>query len=115
MNLFPLSEYTDFYEKTKYQLTLRLSIAVCFMLAILGVTFVLFDQDVAYLNFIGLILCLGIVTLTILTKKYQIAAILFTLSGSSLCIFTLLSLKSDFHFVVESNRLKVIFSPDCPR
>jgi len=99
MNLFPLSEYTDFYEKTKYQLTLRLSIAVCFMLAILGVTFVLFDQDVAYLNFIGLILCLGIVTLTILTKKYQIAAILFTLSGSSLCIFTLLSLKSDFHFV----------------
>ena len=69
------------------------------MLSILGVTFLLFDQDVVYLNFIGLVLCLGIVAIIILTKKYKIAAILFTLIGSSLCIFTLLSLKSDFHFV----------------
>ncbi len=99
MNLFPLSEYTDFYEKTKYQLTLRLSIAVCVMLVILGVTFVLFDQDVMYLNFIGLLLCIGIVALILLTKKYNIAAIFFTVIGGSLCIFTLLSLKVDFLFV----------------
>lgn len=99
MNLFPVSDYTDFYENTRYQLTLRLSIAASLMLTILGVTFMIFDLDLMYINFVGLIVCLTIVVLILFTKKYKIGAILFTVIGGAFTILTLLFLKTNCHFI----------------
>lgn len=99
MKLFSLNDYNDFYEKTKYQLTLRLSIAICFILTLLGITFIAFDLEVVYLNFIGLAVTLAIITLVLITKKYKVAAAIFTITGGLLTIYTLLSLNYDYHFV----------------
>lgn len=93
------NDFNDYYEKTKYQLTYRLSIAVATMLLILGITFIILKEPVIYLTAAGFAACIGFVVYMRLTKKYKLAAILFTLTGSSLSILTLLTIKDAFHFV----------------
>lgn len=93
------SDYDDHYERTKFQLTLRLSIAVAAILFILGISFIVLNQPVIYLTLAGFLGCLGFVLYMRITKKYKLAAILFTITGSSLSILTLLALKDAYHFV----------------
>lgn len=95
----PSSDYDDYYEKTKFQLTYRLSIAVAVILIILGISFYLLEEPVLKLNLVGLAACISFVLYMRLTKKYKIAAFLFTITGSSLSILTLIFLVDSYHFV----------------
>jgi two-component sensor histidine kinase len=90
---------SDFFEQSRYQLTLQLNIFLGIILAILGVSFYLLDQDVFYLNSIGLLSCISLTILQITTKNYKLPALLMSIIGNTLTILTLLLLKNSFHFV----------------
>lgn len=90
---------SDFFEQSRYQLTLQLNILLGIILAILGISFYFLDQDVIYLNSIGLLSCISLTILQITTKNYKLPAILLSIIGNTLSILTLLLLKDSFHFV----------------
>ena len=90
---------SDFFEQSRYQLTLQLNILLGIILAILGISFYFLDQDVIYLNSIGLLSCISLTILQITTKNYKLPAILMSIIGNTLSILTLLLLKDSFHFV----------------
>lgn len=90
---------SDFFEQSRYQLTLRLNIFLGAILLILGITFFFLDQDVIYLNSIGLLSCASLTILQITTKNYKLPALLMSIIGNTLTILTLLLLKDSFHFV----------------
>lgn len=90
---------SDFFEQSRYQLTLRLNIFLGVILLILGISFFFLDQDVIYLNSIGLLSCASLTILQITTKNYKLPALLMSIIGNTLTILTLLLLKDSFHFV----------------
>lgn len=90
---------SDFFEQSRYQLTLRLNIFLGVILLILGISFFFLDQDVIYLNSIGLLSCVSLTILQITTKNYKLPALLMSIIGNTLTILTLLLLKDSFHFV----------------
>jgi two-component sensor histidine kinase len=90
---------SDFFEQSRYQLTLRLNIFLGIILTILGTSFYFLEQDVFYLTVIGLISCIILTIVLIITKSYKIPALILSIIGNTLTILTLLLLKDSFHFV----------------
>lgn len=90
---------SDFFEQSRYQLTLRLNIFLGIILTMLGTSFYFLEQDVFYLTVIGLISCIILTIVLIITKSYKIPALILSIIGNTLTILTLLLLKDSFHFV----------------
>lgn len=90
--------YNDYYEKMRFQLTLRINIILMVILLFLGATFYIMEQPVTFLTLIGAGLCGGFIAILVLTKKYKLTASLFTGIGISMTIYTLLSVDNAYHF-----------------
>ena len=72
---------SDFFEQSRYQLTLRLNIFLGIILTILGSSFYFLEQDVFYLTVIGLISCIILTIVLIITKSYKIPALILSIIG----------------------------------
>lgn len=94
-----LIDYQVFYEKIRFDLTLKLNFFIVIMLCFLSATFYFLDAITFYSTFIGLFLCTGLLVLMKTTKKYRIPAKIFTIGGTILSISTLLLIKDVHHFV----------------
>jgi two-component sensor histidine kinase len=90
---------SDFFEQSRYQLTLRLNVFLVIILTILGTSFYFLEQDVFYITAIGIVSCIILTTVQMITKSYKIPALILSIIGNTLTILTLLLLKDSFHFV----------------
>ncbi len=90
---------SDFFEQSRYQLTLRLNVFLVIILTILGASFYFLEQDVFYLTAIGIVSCILLTIVQLITKSYKIPALILSIIGNTLTILTLLLLKDSFHFV----------------
>lgn len=99
MKLSHISIYEDYYEKTRYQITLRISLVIGLILLALGITFIILDQPATAVTLSGVAICAALAGFVAYTKQYKVGAWLFMATGTVLSIYTLLSFKEVFHFV----------------
>jgi two-component sensor histidine kinase len=99
MKLSPTSEYEDYFEKSRYQITFRISVVLALILLVLGISFIVLDQPASTVTFSGVLICIGLGVHVAYTKKYKVGAFLFATIGTFLCVFTLITFTNVFHFV----------------
>ncbi|NOQ74622.1 MAG: hypothetical protein GQ574_21600 [Crocinitomix sp.] len=99
MMLPPISTYEDYYEKTRYQITFRITVVMGLILLVLGLAFIYLEQPATTITLSGVVICALLAAFIAYTKKYKIGAFLFMSIGATLCITTLLTLKDVYHFV----------------
>jgi len=99
MDTLLTSNYNDYYEKMRFQLTLRISIVLAIFLAVLGIAFYFFNPPIVNFTIAGVFICGSSIALLILTRRYKISAGILTVTGTVLSIMTLLTVQEAYHFV----------------
>lgn len=99
MKLIPKSDYSDYYDIARFNLTWRLNVVLALVLPILAITLLSFQEFAAIPTFIGWGVTLIILFSLYRTKKYQIGAFSFLIIGIFLCTYTLLGFPDSYHFV----------------
>lgn len=99
MRIKPETNFTDFYDTARFDLTWRITFFLFATLPALFVSRFVFESGSALPSFLGWLSALLILTIMYLTKKYKLAAYSFSVLGVALCIGILLGVKEIFHFV----------------
>ncbi len=93
------TEYQDFYKKSRFELTFKLNVFLAIMLSFLSISFYFLNATGFYPTFLGHVICIVILILLKTTKKHEVGAAIFSISGVIVTITTLLFLKEAYHFV----------------
>jgi two-component system, sensor histidine kinase PdtaS len=99
MRLIPETDFSNYYESARFQLTWRINLFLAVILPILALSLYLFEQLAIWPTLIGWVTTLGILVTMRYTKQYKTASVIFTLLGIGLCSSTLLGIPEAFHLV----------------
>lgn len=99
MKFKPETNYTDFYDIARFDLTWRITLLLFLLLPVLFISLFLFQEKSALPAFFGWLVTLAILILLFTTKKYGVSSCLFSFMGVLLCIITLLGIPEAYHFV----------------
>lgn len=101
MSLFsiPKTDYTDHYDLARFSLSWRVCIFMAFALSLLGILLFILEQPASVPTFFGAFSVIGFLIILQKTRKYGLVAIIFTVLGTALCQFTLISFVSEYHMV----------------
>lgn len=95
----PVTHFDDFYENAKFMLTWRVAVIFSIFLPVLGFAMYFLGDETAYSTFFSVFVC-GIILFSIyITKHYKIAAFMFAIIGTILCLVTLIMFPKHYHFV----------------
>ena len=95
----PNSEYSDFYDRARLELTWKINLFMAVILPLLGLGLYLFEQNVAYPTFAGAGVVWIFLYLLYINRSYNFVAIMFALIGTFMCQFTLHWFPEEYHFV----------------
>lgn len=99
IRLKPETHFTDFYDTARFDLTWRIIVLFTALLPALFISLYFFDEKIAYPTFAGWIVTLMMLGILIRSKDYKLTAYIFSLTGVTLCIYTLLGFPEAYHFV----------------
>ena len=99
LKIKPETNYQDFYDTARFDLTWRITILFFFLLPILFISLYFFQEKTALPAFAGWCITILILATLVYTKDYKVAAYMFSSFGVSLCIITLLAVPEAYHFV----------------
>lgn len=92
-------EFSDYYEKARFELTRKINFFLSIVFPFLIVSLYIFDQMAYIPSIIGWLASIGMLILMKRTGHYFAAALIFSLLGTTLCLITLLTIPQSFHLV----------------
>lgn len=95
----PETNYTNYYNVARFNLTWRLNLILLIFLPILAITLINIGENAAYPTLIGVGLSITVTIILIKTKSYLFSAILYAIVGVVLSLYTLLFFPESYHFV----------------
>ncbi|MCH2235497.1 MAG: sensor histidine kinase [Crocinitomicaceae bacterium] len=95
----PKTEYKDYFDLARFELTWKTSIFFALLLPILMVVFIFIEQTTIIATSIGWLCSLVFVFLLYRTRKYRLTAMIFAIAGAILCVTTILTIPDGNHFV----------------
>lgn len=99
IRFIPESNYTNYYNIARFNLTWRLNLILLIFLPILAIVLLNIGENAAYPTFIGFGLSIIVTVILIKTKSYLLSAILYAIVGVILSLYTLLFFPESYHFV----------------
>ena len=93
------SDYQNFYEKARMEMTWRLNLILIIFLPVLMLVLYNLGEAAATPTLVGFILCFFLHFHMKSTKTYELSAKLHCILGSSLCIYVLVFIPESYHFV----------------
>jgi two-component sensor histidine kinase len=95
----PVTNFDDFYENAKFMLTWRVAVTFSIFLPILGTAMYFLEDGTTYSTFFAVFVCAIVLLSIYITKHYKIAAFMFAIIGTILCLVTLIMFPKHYHFV----------------
>jgi len=99
MRLIPATDFNDFYERARFELTWKINLFLCFVLPLLALSLFWFDQFAYIPTLVGWGATLVILLIMKLTGKYKTSSILFAVLGAVLCVLTLIGIPESYHLI----------------
>jgi two-component sensor histidine kinase len=99
MQLKPAINFSNYYEKARFDLTWKINLFLSVTLPILAISFYIFGQVAFVPTLIAWVATAAILLVMKMTKQYRIPAFIFTTLGVILCSFTLIAYPHAFHLV----------------
>ena len=94
----PPSDYKNHYELARFELTWNLTLILIFFLPILAILLFFLERAAAYPTALATLVCLLAAFMLKRSGKYKLTAKLYTISGLSLNLFSLLFFPNALHF-----------------